>query len=210
VSPRNGYALLPPRSAALLLRQPTESATLASFGDSNLTIILAKTRPACDFPVALRPPMPSKRRKSHRLQPTTRCEASSKNPHPSGSTRPATLPHPHCRPPNTTEYDESEYAALPVGVKCSALQSNTAPDNAASLSTCQSSNHLTRHRLRGGLLGPWTCQAAAGVTDPRGRRTPSWEGAITSAGPSGRIHEAPLPRWGTGLQFRVRGCANLG
>jgi PucR C-terminal helix-turn-helix domain len=58
--------------------------------------------------------MPNKRRKSHRLQPTTRCEASSKNPHPSGSTRPATLPHPHCRPPNTTEYDESEYAALPV------------------------------------------------------------------------------------------------
>jgi hypothetical protein len=45
---------------------------------------------------------------------TTRCEASSKNPHPSGSTRPATLPHPHCRPPNATEYDESEYAALPV------------------------------------------------------------------------------------------------
>ena len=58
--------------------------------------------------------MPNKRRKSHRLQPTTRCEASSKNPHPSGSTRPATLPHPHCRPPNTTEYDEREYAALPV------------------------------------------------------------------------------------------------
>ncbi len=210
MSPRNGYALLPPRSAALLLRQPTESATLASFGDSNLTIIWRRRGRLVTFRLPSGHRCQANAEKSHRLQPTTRCEASSKNPHPSGSTRPATLPHPHCRPPNTTEYDESEYAALPVGVKCSALQSNTAPDNAASLSTCQSSNHLTRHRLRGGLLGPWTCQAAAGVTDPRGRRTPSWEGAITSAGPSGRIHEAPLPRWGTGLQFRVRGCANLG
>src|SRR6478609_7580241 len=40
-----------------------------------------------------------------------------------------------------------------------------------------------------GLLVPWASQAAAGVTDPRGRRTPSWDGAITGAGPSGRIHE---------------------
>ena len=52
-------------------------------------------------------------------------------------------------------------------VNCSALQSNTAADNAGSLSTCQSSNHLTPHRLRGGLLVPWASQAAAGVTDQR-------------------------------------------
>jgi len=32
-----------------------------------------------------------------------------------------------------------------------------------------------------GLLVPWASQAAAGVTDPRGRRTPSWDGAITTA-----------------------------
>src|SRR5258705_11647978 len=36
--------------------------------DSNLTIILAKTRPACDLPVALRPTMPNQRRKRHRRQ----------------------------------------------------------------------------------------------------------------------------------------------
>ena len=77
-------------------------------------------------------------------------------------------------------------------VKCSALQSNTAPDDAAaSLSTCQSLNHLTPHRLRGGLLVPWASQAAAGVTDPRGRRTPSW-GAITSAGPTSLSEKYPV------------------
>jgi hypothetical protein len=28
--------------------------------------------------------------------------------------------------------------------------------------------------IAAGLLVPWASQAAAGVTDPRGRRTPSW------------------------------------
>jgi hypothetical protein len=53
------------------------------------------------------------------------------------------------------EYAGIEYAALPVSVKCSALQSNTAPDNAAdSLSTCQSFNHLTPHRFARRAVGP--------------------------------------------------------
>src|SRR6185436_4039710 len=101
-------------------------------------------------------------------------------------------------------YAEIEYAPLPVTAKYAALQSNTAPDNnAASLATCQSSNHLTPHRLRGGRwsLGPprprrafrppRSPDAVVGWCDHQ--RRPQWANT-----------EAPLPRWGTGLQFRVR------
>src|SRR6185437_11044556 len=101
-------------------------------------------------------------------------------------------------------YAEIEYAPLPVTAKYAALQSNTAPDNnAASLSTCQSSKHLTPHRLRGGCwsLGPprprrafrppRSPDAVVGWCDHQ--RRPQWANT-----------EAPLPRWGTGLQFRVR------
>ena len=169
-----------------------------------MTIILAKTRPACDFPVALRPPTPNKRRKSHRLQPTTRCEASSKNPHPSGSTRPATLPHPHCRPPNTTEYDESEYAALPVN---HAMFPNCLCDNSFRDATYDEVYGAISNTVH---INGFRCRRACSVPSlmfHRVNRTSRYP-----RGWFGVVGQAPLPAGGfvRGTRFVVQSLMRLG
>ena len=132
--------------------------------------------------------MPNKRRKSHRLQPTTRCEASSKNPHPSGSTRPATLPHPHCRPPNTTEYDESEYAALPVN---HAMFPNCLCDNSVRDATYDEVYSATSNTVH---INGFRCRRACSVPSlmfHRVNRTSRYP-----RGWFGVVGQAPLPRRG--------------
>ena len=56
-----------------------------------------------------------------------------------------------------------EYAALPVSVRCAVRQSNTAPDNAAALSSsCQSSNYLTSPRMARLLMVSWGLPSRGG------------------------------------------------
>jgi len=54
---------------------------------------------------------------------------------------------------------------------------------------------------------PWASQAAAGVADPRGRRTPSWDAAITSAGPRGEYTKHRSPGGGLGSISRALAAA---
>jgi hypothetical protein len=148
--------------------------------------------------------MPNKRRKSHRLQPTTRCEASSKNPHPSGSTRPATLPHPHCRPPNTTEYDESEYAALPLN---QAMFPNCLCDNSVRDATYDEVYGAISNTVH---INGFRCRRACSVPSlmfHRVNRTSRYP-----RGWFGVVGQAPLPAGGfvRGTRFVVQSLMRLG